>query len=185
MSAKNKIKADAIEVPTDKEEANSYLLRVGSLQNELQRIEADMNDRIAKIKAQFEEKAIVVNEEIQIKFQGLHAFAEANKPDLLIGKSKTAKLPSGEMSWRTSTPSVSIRKQDDVIKDLKAAGMKEFIRTKEEVNKDVILSSDENKQRAGAIKGITIKQTETFSIKPFSTEIECVETVAKATKKAA
>lgn len=182
--SKANLKARAIDIPHDQKEAEAYLLRIGKLQNEIQRIEADMNDRIAKFKAQYEEKALEVKKEINEKFQALHAWAEANKATLLTGKAKTAKLASGELSWRTTTPSVSVRKQDDVIQAMKAAGMDDFIRTKEEVNKDAILSSDENKQRACAIKGITINQKETFSAKPFSTEIECVETVAKSKKAA-
>lgn len=185
MVSKKTIKTDAITMPNDKEEAEAWLLRVGKLQNEVQRIEADMNDKIAKLKAQYQDKANDVNEEIQRKFKGIHAFAEANKTDLLDGKAKTAKLSSGELSWRKSTPSVSIRKQLEVIDALKAAGMTDLIRTKEEVNKDAILSSDENKARASSIKGINISQKETFSIKPFSTEIECVETVTSSKKAAA
>ena len=185
MSKQQSIKADAIEPVAHEKEAEAFLLRIGNLQREVERLNADMNDEISLIRKRYEQKAIKLNDEIQEKFSRLHVWAEANKATLLKGKSKTAKLATGELSWRTPPPSVSVRKEDEVVVALKAAGMSDFVRIKETVNKDAILSSDENKARASSIKGISIKQTEQFVAKPHTSEIERVETVDVSTRKEA
>lgn len=57
------------------------------------------------------------------------------------------------------------------IRLLKKAGLTRFIRTKEEVNKDAMLASKEDRELANGIKGITIgSDGEDFSIEPAEAE---------------
>jgi len=177
---RTRIKAKSLPTPQTREEAEALLLRIGALQNAAARIEADMNDALATLKAQYEAEAAPINQEMQEKFQALHAWAEANRETLLKGDAKTAKLATGEIAWRTTPPKVSVRGVKQVIETLKKLGLKQFIRIKEEINKEAILADAESRQLAGEISGITITQQEEFIAKPFETELEVVEPCKKA-----
>ena len=179
--AKKQIKTTAVNVPVFQVEAEKALGNIGQLQREVTRIEASMNDEMARIKDKYEKQAQPVNEKIENIFHGLHMWAEANRSRLLKGKSKTVKLSTGVILWRTTPPSVRITKVLVVIEELKQKRLRNLIRTKEEVNKEAILADP---SRVKDIKGIKIKQQEEFVAKPFETEIERVEPVKKTHKRA-
>jgi len=180
MAQANKIKTDSIDAPTTREEAEQLLKQIGGLQNQVTAIEGNMNDQLIKIKEKFEVKAKPLNDEIADKFHALHIWAEANKITLLNGKAKTAKIATGELSWRTTPPSCRLTKQGVVIETLKRMNLLEMIRTKEEVNKEAVLA---NPEAVEGIAGISISQREEFVAKPFETNIERAEVVKKAPKK--
>lgn len=173
----SRIKTAAIEAPTNQAEAEALLAEIGRLQRQVTVIEGEMNDRLAVIKDEHEKQAQPLNEAITAKFQALHTWAEAHKGDLLKGKSKTAKLSTGELSWRTTPPSVRIAGASVVIERLKQLGMDDLVRTKEDINKEGILADP---KRVEAVKGITISQKEEFVAKPFESQIERAEPVKKA-----
>lgn len=173
---KTRIKTNALPVPASQSEAETLLEEIGLLQRQVARIETEMNDALAEVKARHEEAARPLNEEIEAKFQALHAWAEANRAELLRKGGKTAKLATGEVSWRTTPPSVSIRQPNVVIETLKRLGLSDLVRTKEEVNKEGILADP---KRVEGIAGISISQREEFVAKPFESQIERAEPVKK------
>lgn len=177
MARPTRIKTTAIEAPATQRDAEELLQRIGELQRDVSRIEHSMNDRLSAIKAEYELKAKPINDEIEGLFQALHVWAEANKHDLLKGRAKTAKLATGELSWRTTPPSVRITGQDVVMERLKQLGLQDLIRTKEEISKEAVLADP---QRVEGIKGIAIVQREEFVAKPFESQIERAEPVKKA-----
>lgn len=179
MAKTNRIKTAAIPVPQTRDEAEAYLLRIGALQRDVKRIESDMNDELAVIKERFEKLAQPLNDELREKFVALHAWAEANRGDLLKGDSKTAKLATGELAWRTTPPKVGLRNVGGVLEALKKLKLTQFIRTKDEVNKEAILADQESRELASGVAGITITQQEEFIAKPFETDLEVIETVHK------
>lgn len=171
-----RMKANSLPVPTNQAEAETLLEEIGLLQRQVARIEAVMNDELAEVKARHEEAAQPLNAEIEAKFTALHAWAEANRGELLRKGGKTAKLASGELAWRTTPKSVAIRQPTVVIETLKRLGLGDLVRTKEEVNKEAILAEP---QRVEGIAGITISQREEFVAKPFESQIERAEPVKK------
>lgn len=168
MARKSTIKKTAMAVPQTQAGAEALIENIGTLQRQVSRIEADMNDQMATIKASFEAKAQPLNQQIAEAFDAVHAWAEANRSTLLKGKLKSAKLATGDISWRITPPSVAIRGKDAVMDALKRL-VPEFIRTKEEIDKDAILADPD---RVEGIKGISISQREEFRIMPFESEIE-------------
>ncbi|MEN9501546.1 MAG: hypothetical protein RI964_831 [Pseudomonadota bacterium] len=163
-------KAKAVAAATNQEQAEQMIGRLGEVQREISRIEHDMNDQLNPIKHHFEGLAKPLKEELVELQAGVQAWAETNKPSLLTGKLKTAKVATGDVGWRTSTPSVRITGGIAVvIERLKQLGLHQFIRAKEEINKEAILS---NPTEAEGVKGISITQTESFWIKPFGSTIE-------------
>jgi len=169
-----KIKAEAVNAPTTRAQAEASIKTIGEKQQQIKRIEADLNDKINALKAEAQEQITPLNESIQAEFQGLHVYAEANRVDLLKGRAKTVKLGAGDMGWRINPPKCQIRGQDAVVEALERQGFSEAIRIRKEVNKEALIN-DPDKYRD--IKGITIKQTEEFFVKPHETELERVEVV--------
>lgn len=162
-------------VPTTIEEVEQLIYQLGELQRESKRLETEMNDEIAEIKAKYEEINRFNNEKISEITDIVYLYAERNRESLLKGNSKTVYFTSGEISWRFSPPSVKIKSVDLVLSNLKAAGLTRFIRVKEEIAKDMILADPE---AIKGIKGISIKDSvEFFYIKPFETNLETVVAV--------
>ena len=157
-------------VPQSRESANAEIYFIGEAQRARQVIQKEMNDRLAAIKAEFEEHAKEYTESIKARSEAVQIWAEANRESLTShGKVKTVKLGNGEIKWRTTPPKVSVRGAADVIDHMIKAGLERFVRTKREVNKDAILNDAE---AVSHIKGIHVSQSEDFVIIPFETDLE-------------
>lgn len=163
----NKLKAAAkVSVPQSRDDTAQDIAKLGELQRELAVMTATMNDEIAAITARFQPLLDEQKARIDLLQQGVQAWCEANREALTEGgKTKTANLVTGEVCWRTRPPSVAVRGADSVIDTLKRLGLVDFVRTKEEVNKEAILNEPD---KARGVAGITIVSgVEDFVITPF------------------
>lgn len=174
MAAKRKsTRTPTVQAAQSREEAEMLLADIGAAQREVTRIEADMNDELSSIKAKFEESAKPFNEAIKEKVLALQMWAEAHRAELLPKGKKTVELATGELQWRNPPPSVRITGADAVLEILRLKKLEQFIRTKEEINKEAILA---DREAIAGVKGISITQVEHFVAKPFEAEIEHVST---------
>lgn len=159
-------------VPQSRAEATDAVARIGANSRELQRIEADMNDKIAKIRQAYEERAKPLRDEIDADRKGVQTWCEANRAALTDGgKTKTVNLASGEVKWRLTPPAVKIARgmMEAVMTAIRAAGLgDQLIRVKEELNKEAVLAAPE---RIEGVKGISIEQAEEFIVEPFADEL--------------
>lgn len=173
MSRKNtRIKTEAarVAIPQSRDETVECIAAIGRLQRERSRIEAAMNDELAAIRQQFEERAKPLADDIRALSEGVHTWCEANRADLTGGgKVKFARLASGEVKWRMRPPKVSLRGIDNIIEACKRLGLSRFVRVKEEINKDAMLAEPEVAQ---SLTGVSISQGEDFVVIPFETELE-------------
>lgn len=170
MAKRVKKNAANLNVPQTRIAAEDAVAKIGTLQRERERIQASMNDELAAIKQKFEEQAQPLAAQIQDLTDGVQIWCEANRDELTNhGKTKTAKLASGEVKWRTRPPKVGLRNIPAVIAALKLSRLKRFIRVDESVNKEAILAEPE---AVKGVKGITVTQGEDFVIVPFETELE-------------
>ena len=173
MAKKTRLKstAAAYPVPQSMTEANGFINAIGIAQRERDRIQGEMNDRLAEIKAEFEDKAAPFKAEIEDFTKGVLTFCEARRDELTRGgKVKFHRFPAGEVNWRKRPAKVRITGVDAVIERLKALKLGRFIRVKEEANKDAMLAEPE---AAGSVEGIKIgSEGEDFVITPFETELE-------------
>ncbi|EAA9933496.1 host-nuclease inhibitor protein Gam [Salmonella enterica subsp. salamae] len=162
--------AAASYTPQSREQVSIDIKKIGDIQRELTRIEADANDQIAVIMNQNTPKIEALRAELDVLQKGVQTWCEANRSSITKGSSKTANLITGEVSWRTKPDSVSIKGVELVLEALKKLKLDRFIRRKEEINKDAILA---DKKAVENIKGISIVSgKEVFSITPFEQEIE-------------
>lgn len=167
--ARAKVEA-AAQVPQSRDEATRMVAEIGELQRARAVIQAQMNDELAAIKADYEAEALPLGERLSRLTQGVQIWAAANRDELTRGgRVKTAPLPSGEIAWRVRPPKVAIRGAEAVIDALRRLGLDRFVRTKAEISKEAILAEPE---AVAMITGISISQGEDFVIKPFETALE-------------
>ena len=154
-----------------REETELLIKELGDKQRELQRVVTQQNDEIATVTEHYAGKIQGLKEEVENRITAIQAWCENNRDDLTHGgKQKTGYFNTGEVQWRQNQPSVRVLKADQVIENLKLLGLTQFIRTKEEINKDAILLEPETAQ---TVAGITIKSgVEEFVIKPFEQEVK-------------
>ncbi|CDF98173.1 Putative Bacteriophage Mu Gam like protein [Avibacterium paragallinarum JF4211] len=167
--SKTKLKSDTIRYQT-REEVEIAIKDIGDLQRELQRLATHQNDELAAITEKYAPKITALQEQMKPLQKAIEVWCEANRAELTQnGKTKTGSFNTGEVQWRQRPPSVSIRKADEVLARLRALGLTQFIRTKEEPNKEAMLAEP---NIASTVTGITIKTAvEDFVIKPFEQEV--------------
>ena len=173
MAGRSRLKSQAAShpVPQSEDEANDFIYRIGVQQRECDRLQAEMNDRLAEIKAAYEEQAKPLKAEIRDRTKGVQIFCEANRDDLTrSGRVKFHKFAAGEVNWRRRPPKVSVRNAAAVMERLKSLKLGRFIRINEEPNKDAMLAEPDVAQ---SVEGIIIRsEGEDFVITPFETDIE-------------
>jgi len=173
MKSAARAKSRAIEAPQTVDQADAVLFQYGQTFNTIARLQADLDDGLAKLKAQYEEHAKPHQERLKTLFEQLAAFGATNRDRLTEnGKSKTVQLPAGMIGWRQCPPSVRWAKglkAEDIIVAIKKAGLKRFIRTKEEPNKERML---EEPSIATKIPGVIIgSKGEEFFVAPIGAEL--------------
>ena len=172
MAKATRIKASAAlyPVPQSRDDVNDAIAKIGLAQRERARIQADMNDQLAKVKQGFEDEAKPFNEQIEALSKGVQTWCEAHRAELTKeGKVKFHGFAAGEVKWRMRPPRVSIRAVENVMETLKRLGLSRFIRVKEEPNKEAMLAEPE---AVTGLAGVKIEQGEDFVIVPFETELE-------------
>lgn len=156
-------------VPQNRDDANCAVAEIGTAMREIARIEAEMNDLLAKIKDEYETYAAPSRERIRTLTHGVQIWAEANRDELTQhGKVKTHDLPAGQVLWRTRPPSVRVTGAEAVLDLLRRMHLDRFIRRKEEINREAILNEPDS---VAHVPGITISQAEDFVVVPFEVEL--------------
>ncbi|MGB0683375.1 MAG: host-nuclease inhibitor Gam family protein [Magnetovibrionaceae bacterium] len=177
MPKKTKAKTAAVpvKVPQSDEEASSFIREIQDAQLAVTRINSDMEDQLAQIKAASETSAASHTKIIEERTEGLKTWAAANRDRLTNGnKTKTVQLRTGEISWRDQPKSVTLKKVDSILATIRGNLRKyrALLRTKYEVDRAAMLA---NEALAAEIEGVTINSPgEAFYVKPFGSEIEVV-----------
>ncbi|EBP4179775.1 host-nuclease inhibitor protein Gam [Salmonella enterica subsp. diarizonae] len=162
-----KLKGTAETAPQTRDEVSRDIRKLGDEQREAIRLEAAMNDEIAEITERYTPQIEAHKKCIKALFKGISDWCKTNRDELTNGgKTKTANLTTGNVSWRLGTPSCSVsRDVEGVIEMLRRMQLDRFIRVKEEVNKEAVLAEPD------AVKGIAgikvNKGSESFYVEPF------------------
>lgn len=126
-----------MEEPTIKnwEETDDVMKKLLESQLEVEKIEANMNKKIAEIKKAAEEMARPYKDNIKKNELLLKEFVTVHKSEL-DGKSR--KMNFGIVGFRLSTKVVLPKMIEAVLENLKKFGMHDCINIKETVNKDIL-----------------------------------------------
>lgn len=180
---KKPAKRPVVSVPQGLEEATDFIRRVGEAQRAISKIQIRLNNQVKKLTTEVAPEIKQYEESIDQLVEGLFVFAEARRDQLTdSGKRKTVSLPTGEFGWRLTPPSVSLRSIKEVVTALKGLGLTQFIRIKEEPDKEAMLKEP---ALAKTVKGVTINQHEEFVVKPVELKLEIVSRADKLKRAAA
>lgn len=132
-----------------------------------------MNDAIAEAKQTAVTGAADYHEAVTSLTEGLRIWCEANRDALTEnGKTKTADLGTGTVSWRFQRASVRVTGAEAVVEWLVSQGgrFRKFLRFKPpEVNKEAMLGDED---LARTIPGVTIgSDGESFVVEPFEAQL--------------
>ena len=180
MAKTKALKRPAVVAPQDKREADLFLHEAGETARELEKLGLELDQRVADLRRRAGEQIAPLQEELREKVDGLSAWASTNRAELTDGgQTKTVKLPSGEVGWRTTPRKVVIRDEEEVIARLKKLGLDRYLRPKVEVNKQAILDDPSDAQ---GVKGIKIDQHEDFFVKPEESAKELIASEVRKLK---
>lgn len=159
-------------VPQSREDAVWTVGRIGTLRRKVAAQKAAADEQLKSIGEQVEAALSPLAEELAELEVGLQAYCEANRNTLTgDGKVKFHDFGTGRVSWRLRPPRVVIRGVEAVIEGCERLGLKRFLRTKTEVNKDAMLADADT---ARQIAGVSISsEGEDFVIEP--TELETAQ----------
>ncbi|PZU17826.1 MAG: nuclease inhibitor protein [Shinella sp.] len=167
-ATKKKTKAIA-RVPQSREDAVFAIGRIGELRRAIAAQKAIADEVIRLAGEKFATDTADLAAELEEHEQGMQTFCEANRLNLTNGgKVKYHDFGTGRINWKLLPPKVTIRAADLVIEGCRKVGFLEFIRTKEEINKEAMLADPD---RARLITGVTISsEGEQFEIVPAELE---------------
>ena len=152
-----------ISAPTTLESADKLLGILDETQARLDKAEALADERIAKIK-----EALCEATEADRKMTGkimdkLVIFASENRDLIERDGVKTVTLTNGSLALRLTPPAVDVEDDEVMIELLKRMGLGRFIRTKEELDRELLLAERKNMPR---VPGLSFSQKEKLSVQP-------------------
>lgn len=171
---KHRIKKSPIEVPGSLDHAAFFVSRVGNCQRRIDEIELAFKEKVARLEEAMAEELGPLAEERERLMDGLVLFAQP-KRDLLIAEAgkKTIDLPTGKILWRFTPPSVGTRDTKKAVETLKSLGLDEYVRVKEELDKEGLLA---DREELDPIPGIKFTRSEEFVVVPNNHDREVVKT---------
>jgi phage host-nuclease inhibitor protein Gam len=156
-----------------REALESLIGEIAAIKNRQRLLTAAMDEQIQFIRAQYEVQLAAQNEALEQKMEHARVWSEANPRE--FGAVRSIETVHGTLGWRTGGPSLRTLTGwtwDRVKETLKSMGAAGYLRVKEEVNKQNLLS---DRETLGAEKlrelGLRVVQEETFFVEPKLTEV--------------
>ncbi|WP_304223049.1 host-nuclease inhibitor Gam family protein [Gracilinema caldarium] len=141
-------------------DVDKALKELCALEAEIERIDSEGEKQIAAIKAKTAEAGKDLRERVKEISATIKAFCDYHKGEYFKDK-KSIDLAFGTIGYRLTPPSISISKQ--TLPLMKQLGMAGYIRIKEEVDKEALLTLDDDiLAQIEAVK----KQKNEFFIQP-------------------
>lgn len=174
MAKTKKLKSEALAVAVqNRDDAALQIKKMGDLQREIERIQADHNDKVANLQKMADEAVAPLLNQINAIHAGVQSWCEANRDALTEnGKVKFADLNTGIVRWRNNPPSCRVTGVDAVLALLEAdEQLARFVRIKKEVNKEAVLNEAVffNEHPVPGIK--IVQGKEFFSVEPHNQQL--------------
>lgn len=154
------------------EDAEAIFAEYAAADAKQQKITAQMDIAITKIREKYQDELAELDKTKTEAFEKLQHFA-TNAPELFTQK-KSIELTHGKLGFRTGTPSLKTLKGFtwgsalNLVKEF----LPDFVRIKEEVDKEALLSKREDGDVASKLSkcGLRVEQAETFFVEPKKEE---------------
>jgi phage host-nuclease inhibitor protein Gam len=175
MKARIKAQKPTVEVPTSREQAEAVLLRVAELKSAEAAAKAAMDAELARVRESYQADLADIAAQIASAVQALELWAERNQS--LFGRLRSLVMLHGRIGWRTNPPSLKPLRGltwNDVLETLRRLGRREFIRVKEEPDREALLAAREHEDLRAL--GCRVEQVEEFFVEPELTPVEQRET---------
>lgn len=156
------------------DKAQEASARYAEITTKLSKIEARMNERINKIKDEYQDEITQLAEEKQQHFEVLEVYAKEQKDNW--GKRKSAELLHSIIGFRTGTPKVTKDKKFtwEGIVELVKDKFPSLVRTKSELDKEAIIAMRDDDDFVKLKKScyVDVVQDETFYVEPKVEELQ-------------
>ncbi|WP_162917652.1 host-nuclease inhibitor Gam family protein [Dongia deserti] len=173
MAKAKKAKLPEIDSPVNDQECDAYILQLGVLHRQLTKLEADMNDALARAKAAYEERADPLRQLLADYHGAIEIYCTEHRARLTGGgRVKMYRFGNGEVAWRLRPASVTIRRVKNALAWLveAPARFKPLLRIKHEIDKEAMLRWPE---LASQVPGVTVGSAgEQFTVTPNEMKLE-------------
>jgi phage host-nuclease inhibitor protein Gam len=170
MAKTTRVKKELLPTHITATECEEHLAEWQKADAEMQKTLADMDLQITKIREKYQAKIEGLTAIKSEKMELVQRYAELNR-ETLFSKKKSIQMLHSIIGFRTSTPGLKTQKGFTWagILELLRAHAPEFIRTKEEPNKDGLLAIRNEDGSEALFKkcGIIVEQTESFFLEPY------------------
>ena len=171
-----RVKRSTTDTPQNLEQTDRFVGLLGNEQARLDALELEAEAEIRQIRENLRKESEPVRKRRNNLMTGIFTFASANKATLIFveGK-KTVELTNGTITWRWTPPAVSVENDEEMIANLKRRGLDEYVRVKEELDRQKLLADRKDLPR---VAGLAFTQKEEFVVKPHaSTEVAKTRTI--------
>jgi phage host-nuclease inhibitor protein Gam len=150
------------------EEAEKFLLQYTNACSNLKKLEAELELRMNALRAEYEDEILEQVDKKSFAFEKLEIFATNNQE--YFEARKSIEFTFGTLGFRTSTPRLKTLKGftwSRVLEKVKKH-VPDFVRVKEELNKEELISYRNDKTITALYKtiGVEVVQEETFFVQP-------------------
>lgn len=143
-----------------REDLETVLGRYAAAVIEGDELKAEMERKINEIRAGYEERAAAIGKRAELLFADIENYM-ANNPEEIPSGRKSLELLHGTVGYRTGNPTVRLPRGVDeemLCDELLDSGFAEFVRTREEVNREAVLAADESMRDRLAVHGVKVSQ---------------------------
>jgi phage host-nuclease inhibitor protein Gam len=156
-----------------REAMESLIGEIAALKNHQRLLTAAMDEQIQSIRGQYEPQLAAQNKALDQKMEHARVWSEANPGE--FGAARSIETMHGAVGWRTGQPALKTLPGwtfDRVLQTLKTAGALGYVRVKEEVHKQNLLS-DRDALGAERLRelGLRVVQEENFFVEPKLTQV--------------
>lgn len=156
-----------------REQAESLMRDLGDLQRQIHKAGIRFDERIARINSLRGDVISPLTEQLSEKAKLLAGWAAKHRAEICPEGKKTATFDTGVIQWRDGPPKVFVDDEEAVLGSLNELGLTDFIRVREEIDKEAVLKDPEKVKDVAGLGVVT--GAEKMTIKPHQTEIPAVE----------
>lgn len=124
-------------------------------------LKAELDRKVNELRAGYEERAAALGKRAEIFFADIEAYL-ANNPEEIPSARKSLELLHGTVGYRTGNPTVRLPRgveEAALCEELRGAGFPEYVRAREEVNREAVLAADDAARESLAAHGVKVTQT--------------------------